>query len=165
MNEIAERADFTRGDCLRLLGDNGLGRVVFTSAAMPAVLPISYVLDGADALFRLPRAGSLTAAIRNSVVGFQADDFDPSTQTGWSVLGVGQAVELADDDRRAVLAADRLGPYPDAGASIFAVPLWQLTGQWVRLAATNRSNAAGVTMVSAGVDAASMPDPIERSHS
>jgi nitroimidazol reductase NimA-like FMN-containing flavoprotein (pyridoxamine 5'-phosphate oxidase superfamily) len=152
MNETAERAGLTRGDCLRLLGDHDLGRIVFTNAAMPAVLPISYVLDGDDALFRLPRAGPLAAAIRNSVVGFQADDIDPSTHAGWSVLGVGQAVELTDDDRRSVLAADRIGPYPDVGASTFAVPLWQLVGQWMFLATT--------APVEAG--AAPMPDPIER---
>jgi len=150
MNETAGWAGFTRGDCLRLLGGNGFGRVVFTSAAMPAVLPTSYVLDGDIALFRLPRAGPLSAAIRNSVVGFQADGIDPGTHAGWSVLGVGQAVELADDDRRAVLAEGRLGPYPDVGTSIFAVPLRQLTGQWTSL--------AGAITVSAGVG----PEPIER---
>jgi hypothetical protein len=81
-----------------------------------------------------------------------------------SVLGVGQAVELADDDRRAVLAADRLGPCPDAGAITFAVPLLQLTGQWTCLAASNWSNAAGAAAFPADVGAVPMSDPIERSN-
>jgi nitroimidazol reductase NimA-like FMN-containing flavoprotein (pyridoxamine 5'-phosphate oxidase superfamily) len=163
MNETAERVGLTRRDCLRLLGRNGLGRVVFTDAAMPAVRPINYVLDGDDVLFRLPLAGPATVAIRGSVVGFQADGIDPTTCAGWTVLGVGQAVELADDDRRAVLAENRLGPYSGVAAHTFAVPLRQLTGQLMDLAASNRSATTGATAGSASVGTAPMPEPLDRS--
>jgi nitroimidazol reductase NimA-like FMN-containing flavoprotein (pyridoxamine 5'-phosphate oxidase superfamily) len=120
----------TRGDCLRLIGAGGLGRVVFTDAAMPAVQPVAFVLDGDEAVFRVPRGGPLDAATRGTVVGFQVDDIDPGTQAGWSVLAVGRAYEVTDRGRLTVFAAGWGG---DGTAHTVAVPLERLSGQRIRL--------------------------------
>lgn len=120
----------TRADCLLLIGAGGLGRVVFTDAAMPAVQPVSFVLDGDDAVFRVPHGGPLDAATQGSVVGFQVDDIDPGTRAGWSVLGVGRAYEVIDPGRCAALPAGWGG---DDSAHTVAVPLEQLSGQRIRL--------------------------------
>jgi hypothetical protein len=111
-----------REDCLHLLGGKKLGRVVFTESAMPAVQPVSYILLGDEVVFRVADGGPLSTATRHAVVGFQVDDIDPITHTGWSVLGVGQAHEIADAHRRTE-------PVPGSATHSVAVPLQQLTGQ------------------------------------
>ncbi len=135
MTERAERADLTRDDCLYLLGAGGLGRVVFTAAAMPAVQPVTYILYGDEVVFRVPDGGLLSTATRHAVVGFQVDDIDPVTRAGWSVLGVGQAYEVGPDDRRSAVTTD-------ADTHAVAVPLQQLTGQRFRLG--DAANGAAV---------------------
>jgi nitroimidazol reductase NimA-like FMN-containing flavoprotein (pyridoxamine 5'-phosphate oxidase superfamily) len=120
----------TRADCLLLIGPGGLGRVVFTDAAMPAVQPVAFVLDGGDAVFRVPHGGPLDAASQGTVVGFQVDAIDSGTHTGWSVLGVGRAYEVTDPGRFAAFPA---GWGCDDTAYTIAVPLEQLSGQRIRL--------------------------------
>jgi uncharacterized protein len=136
MTERTELVDLSRDDCLRLLGAKVLGRVVFTASAMPAVQPVSYLLHGDEVVFRVADSGSLSTATRHAVVGFQVDDIDPITHVGWSVLGVGQAYEPTDTDRRSL---------PPAGSAshTVAVPLQELTGQRVQLsvAATRAEDA------------------------
>jgi nitroimidazol reductase NimA-like FMN-containing flavoprotein (pyridoxamine 5'-phosphate oxidase superfamily) len=121
----------TRADCLLLIGAGGLGRVVFTDAAMPAVQPVTFVLDGDDAVFRVPHGGPLDASTQGTVVGFQVDDIDPGTHAGWSVLGVGRAHEVTDPGRYAALPAG-WGAGDDTARTV-AVPLEQLSGQRIRL--------------------------------
>jgi nitroimidazol reductase NimA-like FMN-containing flavoprotein (pyridoxamine 5'-phosphate oxidase superfamily) len=130
MTERTEQADLTREDCLHLLGAGGLGRVVFTASAMPAVQPVSYVLHGEEVVFRVADDGPVSTATRHAVVGFQVDDIYPVTHAGWSILGVGQAYELRDADRRSV-------PVAGFATHTVAVPLQQLTGQRVRLGYTD----------------------------
>lgn len=74
--------------------------------------------------------GPLSTATRHAVVGFQVDDIDPATHAGWSVLGVGQAYEISDADRRSV-------PVDASAMHIVALPLQQLTGQRIRLGYTD----------------------------
>lgn len=126
MTDGIELVDFTRDDCLLLLGAAMLGRVVFTASAMLAVQPVSYVLHGDEVVFRVADSSPLSTATRHAVVGFQVDGIDPVTHLGWCVLGVGQAYEITDDDRRSVTAAGT------ASHSVI-VPLQQLTGQRVQL--------------------------------
>jgi len=101
MMERTELIPLTRVDCLHLLAAHGLGRVVFTTSAMPAVQPVRYVLHGDEVVFQVTDGGPLSTATRHAVVvGFQVDDIDPVTHAGWSVLGVGQAYEITDADHR-----------------------------------------------------------------
>ena len=130
MTECNELGDITREDCLHVLGAGVLGRVVFTASAMPAVQPVSYVLHGDEVVFRVVDGSALSTATRHAVVGFQVDDIDPVTHAGWSVLGVGQAYEISDADRRSM-------PVAGSATHTVAVPLQQLTGQRVRLGHTD----------------------------
>ncbi|MCW2720916.1 pyridoxamine 5'-phosphate oxidase family protein [Pseudonocardia sp.] len=128
MIETTAFIEFTRANCLDLLESGTRGRVVFTHAAMPAVQPVSYILDDGEAVFRVTRGSPLATATHDAVVGFQVDHIDPDTGAGWSVLGVGQAYQVTDPGRR-VAFTDRVhGWAPDSRAFIVAVPLQQLTG-------------------------------------
>jgi uncharacterized protein len=122
--------ELDRDDCLRLLDQGVLGRVVYTDAAMPAAQPVNYLLDGQEVVFRTGGGSKLAAATRRAVVAVQADQIDSDTRTGWSVLGVGLAYEVTDSHRLAELAA-RL-PVPWAAhrtAHTIAIPLDHLSGR------------------------------------
>jgi nitroimidazol reductase NimA-like FMN-containing flavoprotein (pyridoxamine 5'-phosphate oxidase superfamily) len=85
-----------RVECLRLLSFATLGRIGFTSGALPTVLPINFHLDGERILVRTGRGGKLDAALQNAVVAFEADDFDPMYHSGWSVAVTGMAREVSE---------------------------------------------------------------------
>jgi nitroimidazol reductase NimA-like FMN-containing flavoprotein (pyridoxamine 5'-phosphate oxidase superfamily) len=85
-----------RAECLRLLASMTLGRIGFTSGALPTVLPINFHLDRERILVRTGRGTKLDAALQNAVVAFEVDDFDPIYHSGWSVAVTGMATEISD---------------------------------------------------------------------
>ncbi|HEY8545608.1 MAG TPA: pyridoxamine 5'-phosphate oxidase family protein, partial [Acidimicrobiales bacterium] len=94
-----------RDECLRLLDTAVVGRVGITTRALPAILPVTFRRDGERILFRTGEGTKLATATRNTVVSFEADDFDPEARTGWSVLVVGVARRLRGEEA-AKLAAE-----------------------------------------------------------
>jgi nitroimidazol reductase NimA-like FMN-containing flavoprotein (pyridoxamine 5'-phosphate oxidase superfamily) len=83
-------------ECMRLLSVARLGRVGFTSAVGPQVLPVNHtVLDG-SIVFRTELYSSLADATRAGTVAFEADELDDRMRSGWSVLVVGQAAHVED---------------------------------------------------------------------
>lgn len=85
-----------RHECLRLLALATLGRIGFTSGALPTMLPINFHLDGERILVRTDRGSKVDAALQNAVVAFEVDDFDPIYHSGWSVTVTGVATEVSD---------------------------------------------------------------------
>ena len=125
-----ELVDLRREECLRLLADETIGRVVYTEAALPAAHPVTYCLDRDEVVFRTGDGSKLAAASRHRVVGFEVDAYNLPARTGWSVLGVGVAYEVTDRDRLAALAARMPAPWaPDRTEHTIAVPLQRLTGR------------------------------------
>jgi len=126
----ATLVDLNRDDCLALLAGGLIGRVVVSDGALPAAYPVPYLLDCGEVLFRAATTGRLAVVATGRVVGFQADDLDADTRTGWSVLAVGEVYEVVDPSRFADLA-DRLPePWiPDPTARMLALPLQRLTGR------------------------------------
>ena len=86
-------------ECLRLLGTKTLGRIGVSIDALPAVLPVNYVLDGDQVIIRTSRGTKLSAATRHNIVAFEVDDIDPPTGIGWSVMVRGLAREISDPPR------------------------------------------------------------------
>jgi nitroimidazol reductase NimA-like FMN-containing flavoprotein (pyridoxamine 5'-phosphate oxidase superfamily) len=95
MEASREAQDLAVGECLRLLRSVPVGRMVFTEGALPAVHPVDYVMCGVDVILRTGRGPKLDSALRGDVVAFEADDIDPDSRTGWSVLVVGHASVVA----------------------------------------------------------------------
>lgn len=86
-----------RQECLRLLAKVPVGRVVYTRQALPAVLPINFCLDtDASVLLRTSPDSDLVRAIDGVVVAFEADEFDATTRSGWSVVVTGRAAVVTD---------------------------------------------------------------------
>jgi nitroimidazol reductase NimA-like FMN-containing flavoprotein (pyridoxamine 5'-phosphate oxidase superfamily) len=65
-------------------------------SALPAALPVNYQLIDGMILFFTAAGMKMCAALRNSVVGFEVDAIQEQSETGWSVLAVGHASEVAD---------------------------------------------------------------------
>lgn len=85
-------------ECYRLLRQVPFGRVVGTARALPLVVPVNFALDGHSVVFRTTEHGAL-ARTDGSVVAFEADEIDPRTRTGWSVVltGVARPVTAASE--------------------------------------------------------------------
>ena len=136
----AELGELDRGECLRLLGKSTVGRVVFTEGALPAAHPVIYLLDDEEVIFCTAVGSKLAVATGHQIVGFQVDEIDPYTRSGWSVLGVGQAYEVVMPIRLAALTARQPAPWiPDRTEHTIAIPLQRLTGRRLHPAGTQRS--------------------------
>ena len=96
--------------CLRLLESVPVGRVSVHADGEVVTLPVNHVVDGQDVIFRTDRGSKLSAAERRDLVAFEADDYDPRTRTGWSVLVKGHAEVVREDSE--IQRLSRLGLHP-----------------------------------------------------
>ncbi|MDH6522251.1 pyridoxamine 5'-phosphate oxidase family protein [Streptomyces sp. SAI-090] len=101
--------ELDRQACLRLLATMPVGRIVYTRHALPAVLPVTFRLDGDGAvLLRAPAASGLACAVDGADVAVEADELDAAAHSGWSVVVIGRATVVTDPAEHARLR--RLGP-------------------------------------------------------
>jgi nitroimidazol reductase NimA-like FMN-containing flavoprotein (pyridoxamine 5'-phosphate oxidase superfamily) len=100
--------------CLWLLGSVPLGRVAFSADGEMVVLPVNHAMDGPRVVFRTARGSKLTAAVEQDLIAFEADDYDPQTRAGWSVLVTGRAALVYDGEE--IQRLRRLGLEPWAAA-------------------------------------------------
>lgn len=115
--------------CLRLLASVPVGRVGFFCDGEVVVLPVNHILDGQDPVFRTARGSKLSAAEGQSLVAFEADEYDEQTQTGWSVLVTGRAEVVYDEADVERLSQRGLHPWATAVERPF----------WIRIRATSVS--------------------------
>lgn len=106
-------------ECRSLLNATALGRIVFTERALPAIQPVKYALIGGDVVIRTSTGSKLADATRDAVVAFEADAFDASADTGWSVVVIGHAHEVTDPDEQAALEALPLRPWAGGACDRF----------------------------------------------
>jgi nitroimidazol reductase NimA-like FMN-containing flavoprotein (pyridoxamine 5'-phosphate oxidase superfamily) len=88
----------SREECLRLIGQVPLGRIVYTRQALPAVELVNFAIDEGDIVIRTDPSGKLAAATRGAVVAFEADSVDTVTRAGWSVTIIGYSRAVSDND-------------------------------------------------------------------
>lgn len=86
----------SRDESLRLLASVPVGRIVYTTGALPAVQPVNFVLDDGSIAICTGAGSKLAAALRNGVVAFEADTIDADTRSGWSVTITGRVREVTD---------------------------------------------------------------------
>lgn len=101
-------------ECLALLRKTSVGRLAFVVDDWPVVLPINYVLDGHDIVFRTDPGTKLSAIRWAPQVAVEVDAFQVQRRSGWSVLVHGVAEEVTDHDEIERLGGLRLTPW-DAG--------------------------------------------------
>jgi len=121
--------ELSREECLSLLAGAPFGRLVLTEGALPAVLPVNFLLDSAGIVIRTAE-GSITSLADGSVVAFQADSIDPVRQAGWTVTVVGRANVVRDELQRSRLAALPLRPWaPGRRDTLVVVDLGLVSGR------------------------------------
>jgi uncharacterized protein len=84
--------------CLELLASQPVGRVAFCQEGRVHVATVNHAVDGWSVAFRTSYGPKLIAASSESEVIYQADDYDPRTRTGWSVVVRGTAESVQDDE-------------------------------------------------------------------
>lgn len=123
------RGTLSRKQCLDLVATVPIGRVVYTDRALPAVMPVNFVLDEDRITIHTGSGTALAAAVRNAVVGFEVDDFDPQTMSGWFVTITGQARLVEDPAETARLARLSLRPWAHrADGRFVCIPAQHVTG-------------------------------------
>jgi Pyridoxamine 5'-phosphate oxidase len=90
---------------MSLLGSVSLGRIVFTARALPAIRPVTHVVDGDHVIIRTDRSAAIISELRDdagTVVAYEADAIDMTEHLGWSVIVVGVARRVIDPGEAAV---------------------------------------------------------------
>ena len=88
------------GDCFGLLKSVPVGRIGFTGGGEVVILPVNFLVDGQDVVFRTAAGSKLSAVEIGQYVGFEADSYDVASRQGWSVVVKGLA-EVVDSDAEA----------------------------------------------------------------
>ena len=96
MTSLRELAVFDREQCLELLREVSMGRLIFTEHALPAVQPVDFLCWRGDVVIRIADPVMLAAASGNRVVAFEADEVDVDPCCGWSVTVVGHAQVITE---------------------------------------------------------------------
>ena len=130
MTTSREIDEMTTGECTALLDSVPVGRMVFTEDGAPAVHPVNFVRHGSSIIVRTGPGAKLEAAQRGDVVAFEADQIDPDSHTGWSVLVVGRAEVVNDVDQ--LVAVLDVGHRPwvrRRGAHVLRITARKITGR------------------------------------
>lgn len=115
--EVIERAE-----CYRLLAQDEIGRLAVVVGGSPHLVPVNYVVDGEDIVFRSDPGTKLDQGPWPRAC-FEIDAFDRAERTGWSIVAHGHLEVLTEFDHR---DADR----------VMALPVQPWAGDkqhWVRL--------------------------------
>ncbi len=94
---MRELVDLPVEECLRLLGQQYLGRLAFLRDGVPELLPVNYLFHEGSVVFRTDRGGLLDQ-VHGATVAFEVDEVDAGWQSGWSVVVHGKAQEVWDPD-------------------------------------------------------------------
>ena len=94
----------TAAESLDLLGSVSLGRIGFTSKALPVVRPVNHIIDNGSIIIRSHEGAAIVPASRaddGAVVAYEADEIDLLGHLGWSVVITGVARLVHDPDEAA----------------------------------------------------------------
>ncbi len=86
----------TREECLALFPASRIGRVGVSIDALPAILPVTFMLAEDAVMFRASSKSNLFRASVGSVVAFEADGADEAGRFAWSILARGIAAEITE---------------------------------------------------------------------
>jgi nitroimidazol reductase NimA-like FMN-containing flavoprotein (pyridoxamine 5'-phosphate oxidase superfamily) len=128
--DLTTLEELSRDECYTLVRSASIGRLAVSyEGGAPLVVPVNYVLDDEDIVFRTG-PGAKLRALRESPVSFQVDQIDPVHRTGWSVLVRGIA-RIATDEEIRHLVIEHWAP-GDNHHWIRVLPT-EITGRAIRL--------------------------------
>jgi uncharacterized protein len=97
-----ELEKLSRQECLELLGQQSVGRLIYFDEIGPIAEPVNYAMAG-DAIVVRIDGGSKRQAVTQPVLAFEVDHIDPNHKAGWSVIARGAGQEVPLDDVAALL--------------------------------------------------------------
>lgn len=110
--------------CKELFRDVTVARIAFRHGTGIEIFPITVTMHDGDPCFLTAPGTKLGSAASDAEVLVEADGFDPTERTGWSVVARGTAHLVINNDDLEPLMALNFEPWPDLGRR----------GQWVRVA-------------------------------
>lgn len=119
-HQPAHLRDLDRDRCHGLLSEQRVGRIGFVEqGGQPVILPVTYVMDGRNVLFRTHEGSPLHQGVPGSRVAFEVDGLDPDRRTGWSVLVKGVAEEITDPGELERVQELPLSPWAGPGRTAY----------------------------------------------
>ena len=97
-----ELEKLSRQECLDLLGQQTVGRLIFHDEIGPVAEPVNYAI-AADTIVLRIEGGRKHQAMTQPLLAFEVDDIEPDLKSGWSVIARGVGQEVALDDVAALL--------------------------------------------------------------
>ncbi|MBB4910562.1 pyridoxamine 5'-phosphate oxidase family protein [Actinophytocola algeriensis] len=95
----SRRMQLDQQQCWERLRTAAIGRLSYTEHALPVIRAVPFVIDATRVIVALQHSASRPAAFsRVAIVAFEAGEWSPDTQTGWSVHFTGKAQVLPTDE-------------------------------------------------------------------
>jgi len=120
-------------DCFDLLEPGGIGRVGFTADGWVTMLPVNFAVSGKAIIFRTA-PDTLLALHAGARLSFEVDHFDEARREGWSVLVLGHAHRVTDEDEVKHLEdVTRLEPWAPGARDVYVriAPI-QISGRHIQ---------------------------------
>jgi hypothetical protein len=97
----AAPVELSQKECLELLRSGVVGRVAVVTPNGPRIQPVNYAVHGESVVFRTAAYSELGRYGRDAELAFEIDQLDYETHLGWSVVAVGTARVVDDEDELA----------------------------------------------------------------
>jgi nitroimidazol reductase NimA-like FMN-containing flavoprotein (pyridoxamine 5'-phosphate oxidase superfamily) len=78
--------DLDPAECWTLAAARPVGRLAWTGAHGPTVIPVNFAVTGAEVLVSTTAYSEVARECADSPVAFEIDELDEATRSGWSVL-------------------------------------------------------------------------------
>ncbi|WP_406289449.1 helix-turn-helix domain-containing protein [Embleya sp. NBC_00896] len=128
---LRELVEMGEEECRARLVLHEVGRLSPGAAAEPFVLPVNYLLDGQDIVFRTAEGSTLSYV--EGQVAFEVDDMVREARFAWSVLVIGDVERVIDRRDVARLSEADLQPWPDGTRDVWLrIRPQRITGRRVR---------------------------------
>jgi nitroimidazol reductase NimA-like FMN-containing flavoprotein (pyridoxamine 5'-phosphate oxidase superfamily) len=123
----------TTQQCREHLASGGVGRLLFVEPGRgPVAIPLNYVVDGDDIVFRTGRQANIADAVRQKV-SFDVDHIDDTLSEGWSVLLSGTARIITDPAELQHATALGIEPWAGGDRDVYVrLSASQITGRRIR---------------------------------
>jgi nitroimidazol reductase NimA-like FMN-containing flavoprotein (pyridoxamine 5'-phosphate oxidase superfamily) len=136
---VVERLD--EPECMGLLSDGRIGRLVYDSRYGPLALPFEYKMYEGSIVFPTYRATFTEEDLRTGIahagyrVAVEVDQIDPEAREGWMVLVSGTAHHVDTEAERASIASLGVEPWvEDEPEHFIRVNPIRVAGQRIRQA-------------------------------